>query len=90
MYIGNAMLLILNLPLIGIWVRVLKTPYAILFPMILLFCLVGVYTVHGGDLLGQDAHGLKDPNSVMEIISKKRKPHGPPNVPGLAVNWATT
>jgi len=46
MYIGNAMLLILNLPLIGIWVRVLKTPYAILFPMILLFCLVGVYTLN--------------------------------------------
>jgi putative tricarboxylic transport membrane protein len=46
MYIGNAMLLILNLPLIGIWVRVLKTPYAILFPMILLFCLIGVYTLN--------------------------------------------
>ena len=46
MYIGNAMLLVLNLPLIGIWVRVLKTPYTILFPLILLFCLVGVYTLN--------------------------------------------
>jgi len=45
MYIGNVMLLVLNLPLIGIWVQVLKVPYRILFPLILLFCLIGVYTV---------------------------------------------
>ena len=46
MYVGNAMLLVLNLPLIGIWVRLLKTPYAILFPLILLFCLIGVYSLN--------------------------------------------
>lgn len=45
MYVGNAMLLILNLPLIGIWVKILKIPYKILFPLILLFCLIGVYSV---------------------------------------------
>jgi putative tricarboxylic transport membrane protein len=45
MYIGNIILLILNLPLIGIWVQILKVPYRILFPLILLFCLIGVYTV---------------------------------------------
>jgi putative tricarboxylic transport membrane protein len=45
MYIGNAMLLVLNLPLIGLWVQVLKVPYRILFPLILLFCLIGVYSV---------------------------------------------
>ena len=45
MYIGNIMLLILNLPLIGIWVQVLRVPYRILFPLILLFCLIGVYAV---------------------------------------------
>ena len=45
MYIGNAMLLILNLPLIGIWVRVLRVPYGILFPLIMLFCLIGAYTM---------------------------------------------
>jgi putative tricarboxylic transport membrane protein len=45
MYMGNAMLLILNLPLIGLWVKLLKVPYRILFPMILLFCLIGVYSV---------------------------------------------
>lgn len=43
MYIGNVMLLILNLPLIGIWVKVLKVPYGILFPLILLFCFIGAY-----------------------------------------------
>jgi putative tricarboxylic transport membrane protein len=46
MYVGNAMLLVLNLPLIGLWVRLLKVPYAILFPLILLFCLIGAYTVN--------------------------------------------
>jgi putative tricarboxylic transport membrane protein len=44
MYIGNVMLLILNLPLIGIWVKLLRTPYGILFPLILLVCLIGVYS----------------------------------------------
>jgi putative tricarboxylic transport membrane protein len=45
MYIGNFMLLLLNLPLIGLWVRLLKVPYSMLFPFILLFCLIGAYTV---------------------------------------------
>ena len=39
------MLLALNLPLIGIWVKVLKVPYYLLFPLILLLCLIGVYSV---------------------------------------------
>jgi putative tricarboxylic transport membrane protein len=46
MYIGNFMLLILNIPLIGIWVKILKIPYSILFPLILLFCLIGIYSVN--------------------------------------------
>ena len=46
MYLGNVMLLILNLPLIGIWVRILKIPYPILFPLILLFCLIGSYSLN--------------------------------------------
>jgi putative tricarboxylic transport membrane protein len=37
---------LLNLPLIGIWVRLLKTPYSILFPLILVFCLIGVYSLN--------------------------------------------
>jgi putative tricarboxylic transport membrane protein len=43
MYIGNAMLLVLNMPMIGVWVQVLKLPYRVLFPLILVFCLVGVF-----------------------------------------------
>ncbi len=43
MYIGNVMLLVLNMPLIGMWVQVLKLPYRVLFPLILMFCLVGVF-----------------------------------------------
>ncbi|MFB3885445.1 MAG: tripartite tricarboxylate transporter permease [Thermodesulfobacteriota bacterium] len=46
MYIGNAMLLILNLPMISIWIKILKVPYSILFPLILLFCFLGVYSVN--------------------------------------------
>ena len=43
MYIGNVMLLILNMPLIGLWVQVLRVPYNVLFPLILMFCVVGVF-----------------------------------------------
>jgi putative tricarboxylic transport membrane protein len=45
MYLGNCFLLVLNLPLIGLWVKVLRVPYHILFPLILLFCLIGAYSV---------------------------------------------
>ena len=53
MYMGNVMLLILNLPLIPIWVKILKIPYPILFPLILVFCVIGAYTIN---------------NSVTEIL----------------------
>jgi putative tricarboxylic transport membrane protein len=46
MYVGNVMLLALNLPLIGLWVKILRVPYPILFPLILFFCAIGVYTVN--------------------------------------------
>lgn len=46
MWIGNLMLLILNLPLVGIWVRLLTVPYKWLFPAIVLFCAIGVYTTN--------------------------------------------
>jgi putative tricarboxylic transport membrane protein len=45
MYLGNTMLVLLNLPLIGMWVRLLRIRYAILFPFIFLFCVIGAYTV---------------------------------------------
>ncbi|HVN97863.1 MAG TPA: tripartite tricarboxylate transporter permease [Syntrophorhabdaceae bacterium] len=47
MYLGNVLLLILNLPLIGLWVQLLKVPYSILFPLILLFCVIGSYATGG-------------------------------------------
>ena len=46
MYAGNVLLLILNLPLIGLWVKVLKVPYRILFPLILFFCIIGSYSIN--------------------------------------------
>jgi putative tricarboxylic transport membrane protein len=46
MYIGNVMLLILNLPLINIWVKLTKIPFALLFPIIILICFIGVYSVN--------------------------------------------
>ena len=45
MWIGNLMLIVINLPLIGIWVRMLRVPYRILFPAILVLCCVGAYSV---------------------------------------------
>jgi putative tricarboxylic transport membrane protein len=45
MYVGNAMLLVLNLPLIPMWARLLRVPYALMYPFILLFCLIGAYSV---------------------------------------------
>jgi putative tricarboxylic transport membrane protein len=47
MYVGNVMLLVLNLPLIGLWVQLLRVPYGILFPLILMFCVIGVYSESG-------------------------------------------
>ncbi len=46
MYVGNAMLLALNLPLVGLWVQVLRVPYRVLMPLILIFCVIGVYAVN--------------------------------------------
>ncbi len=46
MYLGNVMLLVLNLPLIPMWVQVLKIPAKLLYPLILLFCLVGAYSMN--------------------------------------------
>jgi putative tricarboxylic transport membrane protein len=60
MYVGNLMLLVLNLPLIGLWVKVLSIPYRILFPLILLFCVIGVFSVNNSvfDLYVMIAFGL--------------------------------
>jgi putative tricarboxylic transport membrane protein len=46
MYVGNVMLLALNLPLVGIFVNVLRIPYAYLYPLVIMFCIIGVYAVN--------------------------------------------
>ena len=47
MWIGNLMLVILNLPLIGVWIKLLTVPYRFLFPAITVFCCIGIYTLNG-------------------------------------------
>jgi putative tricarboxylic transport membrane protein len=47
MYVGNLVLLVLNLPLVGLFVNLLRVPYPVLYPAIVLFCLLGVYAVNG-------------------------------------------
>ncbi len=46
MWIGNLMLVVLNLPLIGLWVRLLTVPYSMLFPAIIVFCCIGAYSIN--------------------------------------------
>src|SRR3954468_12998430 len=48
MWIGNLMLVVLNLPLIGIWIQLLTIPYRYLFPAIMVFCSIGVFSINGG------------------------------------------
>jgi putative tricarboxylic transport membrane protein len=50
MYVGNGMLLALNLPLIGMWVQILKVPYWLLSPLIVLFCLIGSYSINNSTM----------------------------------------
>ncbi len=46
MWIGNLMLLVINLPLVGLWVKLLQVPYRLMFPSILIFCCIGIYSVN--------------------------------------------
>ncbi len=50
MWVGNLMLLIINLPLIGLWVKLLKVPYRLMFPAILLFCCIGIYSINNSPI----------------------------------------
>src|SRR6187455_159323 len=46
MWIGNLMLVVINLPMVGVWVRLLRVPYRHLFPMIVIFCCIGIYSLN--------------------------------------------
>jgi putative tricarboxylic transport membrane protein len=60
MWIGNAMLVIINLPLIGMWVKLLQVPYRLMFPAILLFCCIGIYSIQSqpADILAAAFFGV--------------------------------
>jgi TctA family transporter len=49
MWVGNLMLVILNLPLIGIWIKLLTVPYRFLYPAIMVFCCIGLYTLNNNN-----------------------------------------
>ncbi|HUL36778.1 MAG TPA: tripartite tricarboxylate transporter permease [Thermodesulfobacteriota bacterium] len=76
MYIGNIMLLVLNLPLIGVWVKILKVPYPVLFPLILLFCLIGAYSLNNNPA----EIGLMLIFGILGYLMKKFKYDGAPLV----------
>ena len=76
MYIGNVLLLVLNLPLIGLWVKILKIPYPILFPLILLFCLIGAYSLNANVV----EVGLMIFFGILGYLMKKFKYDGAPLV----------
>ncbi|MBI3370481.1 MAG: tripartite tricarboxylate transporter permease [Betaproteobacteria bacterium] len=66
MYVGNLMLLALNLPLVGVFVNLLRIPYAYLYPLIIMFCVIGVYEVNNSIvdvwimlIMGVAGYGLK-------------------------------
>jgi putative tricarboxylic transport membrane protein len=74
MYIGNVMLLILNLPLIGIWVRLVRIRYEILGPATLFFAFIGVYAI---DLNPFDVYVMIVSGMVGYLLRKLRFPEGP-------------
>ena len=81
MWIGNLMLVVLNLPLIGIWVKLLRVPYRILFPAILVFCTIGVYSLKNDpfDIYTTAAFG------IIGYIWSKLRCEGAPLLLGLVL-----
>jgi putative tricarboxylic transport membrane protein len=60
MWIGNLMLIVINLPLVGIWVRLLRVPYRLMYPSIVIFCAIGIYSINNApvDVVLAGAFGL--------------------------------
>ena len=50
MWVGNLMLVIINLPLVGVWVRLLRVPYRLMFPSIVVFCAIGIYSINNAPM----------------------------------------
>lgn len=81
MYVGNVMLLVLNLPLIGLWVRILKIPYSILYVLIVLFCQLGAYSINNSatDVLVVNIFGF------VGFLIKRYNFEGAPLILGLVL-----
>ncbi len=81
MYVGNGMLLVLNLPLVGLWVKVLRVPYYLLYPLIILFCLIGSYSIRNntGDVMIMLIFG------ILGYLMKKFRYEGAPMVLALVL-----
>jgi len=81
MYIGNVMLVVLNLPLIGIWVKILKVPYSILYVLIVMFCQIGAYSINSNamDVLVVNIFGL------LGFLLKRYEFEGAPLILGLVL-----
>jgi len=81
MYIGNVMLVVLNLPLIGIWVQILKIPYSLLYVFIVLFCQIGAYSTNNNvtDVLLMNIFGL------VGYLMKRYKFEGAPLILALVL-----
>jgi len=60
MWVGNLMLIIINLPLVGVWVSLLRVPYRLLYPSILVFCAIGIYSINNApfDVIMAAAYGV--------------------------------
>jgi putative tricarboxylic transport membrane protein len=82
MYVGNVMLVVLNLPLIGIWVRFLTIPYSVLAPLILFFCLLGAYTLKNAvpDLIIMLIFG------IFGFLMRKFRYEGAPLIMGFVIS----
>src|SRR3569623_2273441 len=70
MWIGNAKLVIITLPLVGLWVRLLRVPYRLLFPSIVVLCCIGIYSISNSATDVQIAAGIRP-------IKYKQKTHPP-------------
>ena len=81
MYVGNVMLVVLNLPLIGLWVKILTIPYSILYVLIVLFCQLGAYSINSSatDVLVVNAFGL------VGFLIKRYEFEGAPLILGLVL-----
>ena len=72
MWAGNLMLFILNLPLVGLWVKLLTIPYRYLFPAIMVFCSIGVYSINSGTKHRKAAAMIREPSAFEALLERVR------------------